>query len=147
MAHFWIFQVKLKKTNPTPSPSNFCSMQWVFTPWVPTPQSVGQQWSNLVWRNMFPQNCKQNLHWPLTIVFTAHHKEHVVYIQGSYYLTQHHIPEDGILQVLIFVDQFTVLCFSDQCTASCDVGMNFADESICLLANYIQNEVVTIHSS
>jgi hypothetical protein len=35
----------------------------------------------------------------------------------------------------------------DQCTTSCKVDMNFADESIYLLANKIQNEIVTIHGS
>jgi hypothetical protein len=34
-----------------------------------------------------------------------------------------------------------------QCTAICKADMNFADESICLLAVNVWNEVVTIHRS
>jgi hypothetical protein len=33
----------------------------------------------------------------------------------------------------------------DRCTISCKGHTNFADKPICLLANNIQNEVVTIH--
>jgi hypothetical protein len=35
----------------------------------------------------------------------------------------------------------------DWCTTGCEVRMNFADESICLFTNNVQNEVVTIHRS
>jgi hypothetical protein len=30
----------------------------------------------------------------------------------------------------------------DRCTAGCDSDMNFADESICLLADTVRNEVL-----
>jgi hypothetical protein len=35
----------------------------------------------------------------------------------------------------------------NQCTASWEAHMNFADKSICLLANNVRNKVVTIHRS
>jgi hypothetical protein len=37
--------------------------------------------------------------------------------------------------------------FVDQCTAGCEVDTYFANESICLLADNVRNEVVTIHRS
>jgi hypothetical protein len=49
---------------------------------------------------------------------------------------------------LYFVDQIhgSVL-HSDQCTAGCMVHMNFTNESACLMADNIRNEVVTIQRS
>jgi hypothetical protein len=35
----------------------------------------------------------------------------------------------------------------DRCTAGCEAHTNFADESACLKADNVQNEVVTIHRS
>jgi hypothetical protein len=47
-----------------------------------------------------------------------------------------------------FVDQFhgSVL-HSDRCTAGREVYKKFADESACLTADNVQNEVVIIHRS
>jgi hypothetical protein len=35
----------------------------------------------------------------------------------------------------------------DRCIAGCEADTNFADESICMLADNVRNEVVTIHRS
>jgi hypothetical protein len=35
----------------------------------------------------------------------------------------------------------------DRCTAGCGAHTNFADESACLKADNVRNEVVTIHRS
>jgi hypothetical protein len=47
-----------------------------------------------------------------------------------------------------FVDRFhgSVL-HSDWCTAGFEMHTNFVDESACLMANNVRNEVVTIHRS
>jgi hypothetical protein len=47
-----------------------------------------------------------------------------------------------------FVDQFhDSALHSDWCIAGCKAHNNFADESACLMADNIWNEVVTIHRS
>jgi hypothetical protein len=47
-----------------------------------------------------------------------------------------------------FVDRFHGSALhDDRCTAGCEVHTNFADESVCLMANNVRNEVVTIHRS
>jgi hypothetical protein len=35
--------------------------------------------------------------------------------------------------------------FVDQCTAGCETHANFADESVCLLADNVGDEVLTVH--
>jgi hypothetical protein len=45
-----------------------------------------------------------------------------------------------------FVDWFHCSALhSDWCTTGCEVHTNFVDESACLTADKIRNEVVTIH--
>jgi hypothetical protein len=47
-------------------------------------------------------------------------------------------------EVITFVDQFMALCFTAQCnrcTDGCEIYTNFANESICLLADNVWNEV------
>jgi hypothetical protein len=47
-----------------------------------------------------------------------------------------------------FVDLFHGSALhGDRLTAGCEAHTNFADESICLLADNVHNEVVTIHRS
>jgi hypothetical protein len=47
-----------------------------------------------------------------------------------------------------FVDRFHGSALhSDRCAAGCEAHMNFADESACLTADNVRNEVVTIHRS
>jgi hypothetical protein len=47
-----------------------------------------------------------------------------------------------------FVDRFHSLALhGERCIADCEVHMNSADESICLLTYNVRNEVVTIHRS
>jgi hypothetical protein len=47
-----------------------------------------------------------------------------------------------------FVDWFHGCALhSDRSTAGCETHKNFANESICLLADNVQNKVVTIHRS
>jgi hypothetical protein len=47
-----------------------------------------------------------------------------------------------------FVDRFHGSAHhGDRCTAGCEAHTNFADESACLLADNVRNDVVTIHRS
>jgi hypothetical protein len=47
-----------------------------------------------------------------------------------------------------FVDQFHGSALhGDRCTAGCEVHTNFADESGCLMADNVRNEVVVIYRS
>jgi hypothetical protein len=47
-----------------------------------------------------------------------------------------------------FVDQFhSSALHGDRCAAGCEAHTNFSDESACLTADNVRNQIVTIHIS
>jgi hypothetical protein len=60
-------------------------------------------------------------------------------------------PLDALLlyrEYFYFVDRFHGSAHhDDRCTAGCEARTNFTDESACLTADNVRNEIVTIHRS
>jgi hypothetical protein len=67
------------------------------------------------------------------------------YIDFTIGIVQTHFNKVNYREDFYFVDWFNgSVRHGEQCTAGCEAHMNFVNESACLMANNVQNEIVTI---